>query len=81
MATGVPIVSTRTGQATDLVQHGENGWLADVEDFDALVHWAGVALRDGAVDEVVGRGRSTAEANSYQAQLPLWRDVFRGFAT
>ncbi len=44
MAIGVPIVSTRAGQATDLVRHGENGWLADVDDVDALVEaTAGVA--------------------------------------
>ena len=34
MASGVPLVSTRVGQAADLVVHGENGYLADVEDPD-----------------------------------------------
>jgi glycosyltransferase involved in cell wall biosynthesis len=30
MASGVPLVTTRVGQATDLVRHGENGWIVDV---------------------------------------------------
>ena len=34
MATGVPLVTTRVGQAVDLVRHGENGWLVEVEDVD-----------------------------------------------
>ena len=36
MASGVPVVSTRMGLAADLVAHGTNGWLADVEDADSL---------------------------------------------
>ena len=34
MATGVPLVTTRAGQAPDLVVDGENGILVDVEDAD-----------------------------------------------
>jgi glycosyltransferase involved in cell wall biosynthesis len=37
MATGVPLVSTRVGQAVDLVRDGENGLLVEIEDVDALV--------------------------------------------
>src|SRR5204862_7356630 len=36
MATGVPLVTTRVGQAADLVRTGENGWLCDVEDAGGL---------------------------------------------
>ena len=36
MATGVPLVTTRVGQAADLVQHGVNGWMVDVDDVEAL---------------------------------------------
>src|SRR5205823_6518925 len=32
MASGVPLVTTRVGQATDLVRNGENGFLVDVGD-------------------------------------------------
>ena len=37
MATGVPLVTTRVGQAADLVRHGENGWMVELEDVEGLV--------------------------------------------
>ena len=41
MAVGVPLVTTRVGQAADLVRHGENGWMVDAEDVDGLVECVG----------------------------------------
>ena len=32
LATRVPLVTTRVGQAADLVRHGENGWMVEPED-------------------------------------------------
>ena len=80
MAAGVPLISTKVGQAVDLVAHGDNGWLTDVEDIEGLAHWATEALfspRDTAA--VLECGRQTAEANSYQAQIPLWDSLMNGF--
>ena len=37
MATRVPLVTTRVGQAADLVRSGENGWMVEPEDVDGLV--------------------------------------------
>jgi glycosyltransferase involved in cell wall biosynthesis len=80
MAAGVPLVSTRVGQAIDLVRDGENGWLVDVDDVDALVErLAAIATGEAAVERVVSAGLATAVANSYEAQLPLWRSFFDGF--
>ena len=78
MASGVPLVSTRVGQAADLVEHGRNGWLAEVEDVDALAHWAEVALSLGPAERapVVQAGLATADRNTYESQLPLWRRFF-----
>jgi glycosyltransferase involved in cell wall biosynthesis len=78
MAVGVPLVTTRVGQASDLVRHGENGWLVDVEDVDALV--ASVEdVRRGEHEDVLRTSRETAEANSYDSLRPRWRELFRGF--
>ena len=37
MGSGVPVVSTRAGMPVDMIDHGENGFLVDVEDVDGLV--------------------------------------------
>ncbi len=80
MAVRVPLVSTRVGQAADLVRHGWNGWLADVDDVDALTHWALHALhRPRMLDPILSNGRQTAEVNSYEKQEGQWRSFFRGF--
>ncbi|HEY8028053.1 MAG TPA: glycosyltransferase family 4 protein [Gaiellaceae bacterium] len=80
MAAGVPLVSTRVGQAVDLVRDGENGWLVDVGDVEGIVdRLASIAAGDVDVERVVRAGRATAEENSYAAQLPLWESFFDGF--
>lgn len=80
MASGVPLVTTRVGQAADLVRHGENAWLTDVDDDQALAHWTEHALRGGsALTPVIDAARATAAANSYERQEPLWRAFHDGF--
>jgi glycosyltransferase involved in cell wall biosynthesis len=39
LASGVPLVSTRVGLAPDVVQHGQDGLLADPEDVDTLAEY------------------------------------------
>ena len=80
MAAGVPLVSTRVGQAVDLVRDGENGWLVPVDDVEAVAgRLAAIAAGELDVASVVAAGRATAEANSYESQLPAWRAFFDGF--
>jgi glycosyltransferase involved in cell wall biosynthesis len=81
MATGVPLVTTRVGQGADLVRHGENGWIVEVEDVEGIVTWT-VHVADAYANElerVLGEGRATAEANSYDALRPRWRELLGGF--
>ena len=81
MATGVPLVTTRVGQASDLVVPGVNGWLVDVEDVEALT--GSIAEVASAPHEQLARvrasGRETAVANSYPALRPRWRALLDGF--
>ncbi len=81
MATGVPLVTTRVGQAADLVRHGQNGWIVDSEDVDGLVLWT-VHVAESRSDElerVLEAGRLTAEQNSYESLRPRWRALLDGF--
>ncbi len=81
MATGVPLATTRVGQAPELVRSGENGWIVDVEDVEALVAAAAhvAEASSSELDSVRAAGYSTAEENSYDALRPRWRRLLEGF--
>jgi glycosyltransferase involved in cell wall biosynthesis len=81
MATGIAFVTTRCGQAPDLVVDGVNGTLADVEDAEGLA--AGIlAVHDDPAGAAARRdaGRRTAEENSHERLAPLWEALLDGFA-
>lgn len=80
MASGIPLVTTRVGQAVDLVRHGENGFLADNENTEELaVLAANVFSQRGSLQPMIDSGLKTASKNCYEAQLPLWKQFFSGF--
>lgn len=81
MSSGVPLVTTRVGQAMDLVKHGENAFMTEVEDVDALASYALQVYRSGedSLMPMLKAGRVTAEANSYESQIPLWAGFMKGF--
>ena len=80
MACGVPLVTTRVGQAMDLVRHGENGFMVDVENVEGLAHWSKWVLEHPSdMEPVLAHGRKTAEENAYEKQLPLWSEFMKGF--
>jgi len=80
MAAGIPLVTTRVGQAPDLVEDGLNGLLCDVEDVEAL---AGAVVRLATDSSLSGSfrvaGRSTAEEHSLEKLDPLWAELLEGF--
>jgi glycosyltransferase involved in cell wall biosynthesis len=79
MATGVPLVTTRVGQAADLVRTGENGWLCDVDDAEGLAQAALQVARRADLDALLDAAHETAEACSWEALTPRWKALFRGF--
>jgi glycosyltransferase involved in cell wall biosynthesis len=81
MASGVPVVTTRVGQAMDLVRHGENAWMVDVDDVEGLTHVAYETIAGLPRTDMLKRGREMAEANSYESQLPLWQRFMTDFVT
>jgi len=77
MASGVPLISTKVGQAQDLVEHGVNGWLSEVEDTESLADNVMRVIESTSYIEVVKRkGYLTAAQNTYDSQLGLWSDFF-----
>ena len=80
MASGVPLVSTRVGQAAELVRDGENGLLADVDDVDALVAAVERVYEDPALHaRLRAQGRVTAEAYADERLDTLWGELLDGF--
>ncbi|MBA3734328.1 MAG: glycosyltransferase family 4 protein [Actinobacteria bacterium] len=80
MAAGVPLVTTRVGQAPSLVADGENGLIADVDDADALA--AGVQrVHDdsGLARRLRTAGRPVAEAHADERLESLWAELLHGF--
>jgi glycosyltransferase involved in cell wall biosynthesis len=80
MASGVPLVTTRVGQAQELVVDGESALLADVDDVEALA--AGLAqLRDdrALAERLRAAGRSSAEAHAVERLDARWAEALAGF--
>ena len=72
MASGVPLVTTRVGQAQEIAVDRENALVVDVDDADALAD-AIVRLRDETLaTSLVAAGRTTAERYAYERLDPLW---------
>ena len=80
MASGIPLVTTRVGQAMDLVKQGINGWMVEPEDAEGLAHWAKYAIENSSIiTDILKSGRQTAIENSYSAQISLWKEFMTGF--
>jgi glycosyltransferase involved in cell wall biosynthesis len=80
MASGVPLVTTKVGQAADLVVSGTNAWMAEIEDVEALAFYTSKVLGSSSreLQPLVTQARLTAEANSYDSQTQLWKSFFSG---
>lgn len=63
MASGVPVVSTRVGLAIDLIEHGRNGFVVDVEDAGGLAR----GLGELAADAALGQRLATAALDTVRA--------------
>jgi glycosyltransferase involved in cell wall biosynthesis len=80
MATGIPLVSTRVGQAQEIVVDGVNGLLADVDDVDALSAAVERVHADSALRaRLRSGGRETAETLAEERLDPPWGELLEGF--
>ncbi len=77
MSKGVPLVTTAVGQCRDLVENGKNAMMAEIDDVSELAKFSLEILSNDKLQEALIReGYKTAEANSYESQLPLWKNYF-----
>jgi glycosyltransferase involved in cell wall biosynthesis len=78
MASGVALVSTRVGQAQEIVEDGTSGWLVEVGDADGLAARA-AAVRDETLPAVRDAARATAERYALPRLDPAWKRLLDGF--
>jgi glycosyltransferase involved in cell wall biosynthesis len=80
MASGVPLVSTRVGQAQTIVEDGVNGLLVEVDDPGALAETVLPLHGDSRLcEDLVRAGRATAERFSHERLDPAWEALLEGF--
>jgi glycosyltransferase involved in cell wall biosynthesis len=77
MASGIPLVSTKVGQAQDLVSDGLNGWLSESEDCESLAENI-ISIFDNnvSIETIKYEARCIAEKNTYDLQSSMWSDFF-----
>ena len=76
MASGVPIISTKVGQAPDIIKNEENGILVEVEDENALIH----AFKKVVTDEklrmkLIKNGMETAKKYDVKELAGQYEDM------
>jgi glycosyltransferase involved in cell wall biosynthesis len=81
MATGVPVVSTRVGQAQEIIDHGRNGLLVDVDDIEALASAVQQVRAESPAASLRDAGRATAERYAYERLDTLWATLLEGFVS
>ena len=79
-ATGAPLVTTRVGQAQELLTDDHDALLADIDDVDALT----ASVQRVYDDVTLGprlrmAGRETAELYTDERLDPLWAELLDGF--
>lgn len=80
MASGIQLVTTRVGQAMDLVQDGVNAWMTGVEDVEGLSERLIQVFRSPEDPSgMVSEGRKTAERFDYPQLDASWAKLFDGF--
>jgi glycosyltransferase involved in cell wall biosynthesis len=80
MASGVPLVTARVGQAPDIVESRGNGLLVDVEDSDGIAQAMLLVREDRAIAAALAAaGRRTAEEYAYERLDGAWEQLLDGF--
>lgn len=77
MACGVPVVSTKVGMAVDLIKHGENGFLAEIDDPENIAEKALVVLSDKGIKErFIKEGQKTVGKYDWKKVVDYYKKVY-----
>lgn len=80
MASGVPVVVTRSGGPEEIVTHGENGWMVEVGSPEAIAAALEVLATDPALCQqlaIAGRAHALA-AFDIEAMLASYEKIYAG---
>lgn len=76
MASGIPVVSTRSGMPVDYIEQGVNGFLADVEDYKGLADFCMRLLDDKKLaKELSVRGYETIQNYDWSVLAPQYYEL------
>ena len=79
MASGVPVVAYRTGGVPEIVQHGQTGYVLDMDDEGGMLDCISTLITDADLRASCGtRARAHMEANYAIGRLPaILADFYR----
>jgi glycosyltransferase involved in cell wall biosynthesis len=79
MASGLPVVVTRTGGTAELIEDGSNGFTFDWADVETLTKLLGCLVTDRSLTRRMGAAsRARATAFSWEAAVKRYQDLFLG---
>ena len=80
MAAGVPVVSTNAGGLSEIMIHGETGYMANIGDINAMAAYALEILKD---DEVLKKFKANAAAHAKKYDIsmiiPIYEKLYERF--
>ncbi|OFZ51989.1 MAG: hypothetical protein A2381_01225 [Bdellovibrionales bacterium RIFOXYB1_FULL_37_110] len=67
MASGIPIISTKVGQTPELIEHGKDGYLVDIDKTDKMKDLVlSILSNDSIKNEFIKNGLEKVKAYDYQ---------------
>jgi len=82
MASRVPIISTRVGQADDIIVNSINGWVCEKENYSEIAQKCAQAMLNKNLREsITQQGLMTASQHTYQMQSSAWSDLLQNLVS
>ena len=80
MATGVPLVSTNVGMVPDVIEHGKEGYICDINDVDAIYQNTIRLIDDPAkYEQIVKNAFHKVQEYSWQKIIKQYENLYLSF--